>query len=231
MAATKLLENYLPVVKYGGLMTNKDVDFSNAASLSLPSNAGLISTTAPVITGGLTASGSASNDFSGSTGTFKTSTGAVTLGGNTTVPTGKTLAVTDSAGLTIGGVIVANYEYVTSPTFAAATFVNGSAYPIYTFPNDGTTWKLVFASLRATTAGGASSTCTIYLDPSGTAPGAGTAQFAAMALDGTANTVVNAATPVNTASAAGAAISLKAGGAATTGLVGLVVTIAMQRLT
>lgn len=41
--------------------------------------------TAPLITGGLTASGSASNDFSGSTGTFKTSTGLNTLGGATTV--------------------------------------------------------------------------------------------------------------------------------------------------
>ena len=37
--------------------------------------------TAPIISTGLTASGSASNDFSGSTGTFKTSTGAVTIGG------------------------------------------------------------------------------------------------------------------------------------------------------
>lgn len=36
---------------------------------------------APVIANGLTASGSASNDFSGSTGTFKTSTGINTLGG------------------------------------------------------------------------------------------------------------------------------------------------------
>ena len=36
---------------------------------------------APVISTGLTATGSASNDFSASTGTFKTSTGAVTIGG------------------------------------------------------------------------------------------------------------------------------------------------------
>jgi hypothetical protein len=35
--------------------------------------------TAGVIKTGLTASGSASNDFSGSTGTFKTSTGAVRI--------------------------------------------------------------------------------------------------------------------------------------------------------
>lgn len=36
--------------------------------------------TTPVITGGLTASGSGANNFSGSTGTFLTSTGAVTIG-------------------------------------------------------------------------------------------------------------------------------------------------------
>lgn len=37
--------------------------------------------TAPVIAGGLTASGSAANDFSGSTGAFKTSTGTTTISG------------------------------------------------------------------------------------------------------------------------------------------------------
>jgi hypothetical protein len=194
----------LPLVSLQGLNTNKAVNFSGF----------LVDT-----------SGNVTNPGTESVAGLFTATGGFT------VPTGKTGVITDSAGLTVGGVIVPQYEYVTSPTFAAAGFVNGTAYPIYTFPNDGTTWKLVFASLRATTAGGASSTCTVYLDPSGTAPGAGTAQFAAMAIDGTANTVVNAATPVSTTSAAGAAISLKAGGAATTGLVGLVVTVALQRLT
>jgi hypothetical protein len=194
----------LPLVGVQGLNTNKAVNFSGF----------LVDT-----------SGNATNPGTESVA------GLLSANGGFTVPTGKTGIITDSAGLTIGGVVVPQYEYITSPTFAAAGFVNGTAYPIYTFPNDGTTWKLVFASLRATTAGGASSTCTVYLDPSGTAPGGGTAQFAAMAIDGTANTVVNAITPVSTASAAGAAISLKAGGAATTGLVGLVVTIAIQRLT
>jgi hypothetical protein len=42
------------------------------------------SLTSPIITNGLTAVGSASNDFSGSTGTFKTSSGANTLGGAVT---------------------------------------------------------------------------------------------------------------------------------------------------
>ena len=131
---------------------------------------------------------------------------------------------------TVGGVIISQYEYVTSSPLAAASFANGSAYPIYTFPNDGTTWACVYASLRFTTAASSAATCQVFLDPSGTAPGAGTAQFAAMALNGSANTVVNATTPVGTASAAGASISLAAAGAATTGLVGMVVTIALQRL-
>lgn len=51
---------------------------------------------APLITGGLTASGSASNDFSGSTGTFKTSTGVNTIGGATVFAANK--GVTVSAG-------------------------------------------------------------------------------------------------------------------------------------
>lgn len=43
--------------------------------------------TAPVIAGGLTASGSAANDFSGSTGAFNTSTGATSIGGPLVVST------------------------------------------------------------------------------------------------------------------------------------------------
>lgn len=45
--------------------------------------------TAPVISGGLTASGSASNDFSASTGTFKTSTGTLTVSGDLQMASGK----------------------------------------------------------------------------------------------------------------------------------------------
>ncbi len=44
-----------------------------------------VTLTTPVIASGLTASGSGANDFSGSTGTFKTSTGANTLNGTTVV--------------------------------------------------------------------------------------------------------------------------------------------------
>lgn len=146
------------------------------------------------------------------------------------IDSGETMDTQDTTGLRQGGLIIATYEYVTSPTFAAATFANGTSYPIYTFPNDGTTWKLVFASLRFTTAASSAATAQVFLDPSGTAPGAGTAQFATMALNGSANTVVNATAPVGTASAAGGSISLAAAGAATTGLVGMVLTVALQRL-
>jgi len=55
--------------------------------------------TAPLISGGLTASGSASNDFSGSTGTFKTSTGAGTLSGTTTLAANKNLLCTTGTSL------------------------------------------------------------------------------------------------------------------------------------
>lgn len=47
--------------------------------------------TGSVVTDGLTASGSASNDFSGSTGTFKTSSGANTISGDATVAADKDL--------------------------------------------------------------------------------------------------------------------------------------------
>lgn len=46
---------------------------------------------APVIAGGLTASGSAANDFSGSTGAFLTSSGLNTLSGDVLIAAGKVL--------------------------------------------------------------------------------------------------------------------------------------------
>jgi hypothetical protein len=53
---------------------------------------------APVLAAGLTASGATSNDLSGSTGTFKTSTGAVTIGPGTV-----TISGTLGAALAFGG--------------------------------------------------------------------------------------------------------------------------------
>jgi hypothetical protein len=53
--------------------------------------------TSPVIIAGLTASGSAANDFSGSTGTFKTSTGTNTFGGNTARKCGASVTAAGSS--------------------------------------------------------------------------------------------------------------------------------------
>lgn len=79
------IEDHLPVVKYNGLNTQKAVTMESTLAVTgaITATGGIGSgsaITAPVITGGLTASGSAANDYSGSTGTFKTSTGAVTIG-------------------------------------------------------------------------------------------------------------------------------------------------------
>lgn len=74
--------------------------------------------TAPVITGGLTASGSAANDFSGSTGAFKTSSGTNTIEGNVVTVANKTFDWSASNGAfktstgatTIGGVTIVSQQ-------------------------------------------------------------------------------------------------------------------------
>ena len=99
--------------------------------------------TAPVVAGGLTASGSASNDFSASTGTFKTSTGAVTVGGGSaavTITAGAASTWSTSAGaLTVGGFAGINFQKggstlvdvgvtsATKMTLAANIDLNGAA--------------------------------------------------------------------------------------------------------
>src|SRR5258708_930054 len=100
-SAGKSIEQHLPIVKQQGLNTQKA---SNLAGFLVDTSG---NTTVP--------------------GTL-TVTGASTINGSVTIATGKTLTVTDTAALTVGGVVVANYEYVTSPTLAAAGFVNGTAY-------------------------------------------------------------------------------------------------------
>jgi hypothetical protein len=63
---------------------------------------------APVISAGLTASGSGSNDFSGSSGTFKTSSGANQLSGAVTVTAAVTPSITTAAGKTNTGYVQIN---------------------------------------------------------------------------------------------------------------------------
>lgn len=154
--------------------------------------------------------------------------GNLSVGGTQTFTGASALAATT----TIGGILVPVYEYVTSQALAAAAFANGSTYPIYTFPNDGFTWKVVAASVRFTTAASAAATAQIEVSASGTAPGSGTVQLTAgMALNGSANTVVNGTVIASpTTIAAGASLNIQAGGAATTDLVGMVITVALQRV-
>jgi len=155
---------------------------------------------------------------------------AISAGGGVTVPTGKTVTVTDSSALVVGGNIVPTLEYVTSPVFAAASFVSGTAYPFYTFPNDGTTWAVKAVSLRYTTAS-SSGTVDIGVAASGTAPSSATTQLTGtISTSSTANTVNNGtiiASP--TTISPGAALVATSGGTVT-GLVNLVITVALQRL-
>lgn len=60
---------------------------------------------APVITGGLTASGSAANTFAGSTGAFATSTGANTFGGSTNTFSGGPIIETSIQSLSGAGAV------------------------------------------------------------------------------------------------------------------------------
>lgn len=62
----------------------------------------------PVISGGLTASGSGSNNFSGSTGAFQSSSGANTLNGAVTINDATTPSLTTAAGKTNTGFVQVN---------------------------------------------------------------------------------------------------------------------------
>lgn len=83
--------------------------------------------TSPVIGTGLTASGSASNDFSGSTGTFKTSTGTNTLGGATDVNAAfreKVVTVSDGAGAVIDASLGNIFDWSAAADRTAGTTTN-----------------------------------------------------------------------------------------------------------
>lgn len=92
-----LLENLLPGLRGNTIGSSLTIDLSGS-TLTLPSSQ---SQTTPVIAGGLTASGSGANDFSGSTGTFKTSTGAVTIGPGAISVSG-TVTMTDAFNIVVG---------------------------------------------------------------------------------------------------------------------------------
>jgi hypothetical protein len=118
--------------------------------------------TAPVISGGLTASGSTSNDFSGSTGTFKTSAGVNTLSGNTVVASGKGFSLdTTAVGTPVAGGLTGDKTALTKQisvltcsdashvffklpapnTFQSVVLVNSSAQAADIYPSASETIK------------------------------------------------------------------------------------------
>lgn len=126
---------------------------------------------------------------------------------------------------------VSQLEYVNTPVLAAATFVQNTSYPLWTAPSVGKTWKIVAISYRFTTQATGAATFKVEVAGAATAPGSGTDQTGLMTLQGTANTSINGTLTTQTTIAAGSSINLVvSNAAATTGLVGLVITVAMQRV-
>lgn len=88
-----------------------------------------VTLTAPVIAGGLTASGSASNTFAGSTGTFLTSTGLNTIGGDLLMAAGKIIGTGTPQALSgAGAVNVTTFATLFTSTGGgqALTLANGT---------------------------------------------------------------------------------------------------------
>jgi hypothetical protein len=123
-------------------------------------------------------------------------------------------------------------EYISTTTLAAATFAASTSYQFYTAPNDGKTWIVTGISYRFTTQATGAATFDITVDGAATAPGAGTSQFGGtLSLQGTANTVINAVPTTQTTFGNGSLLSFKVGSTASTGLVGLTITVTLQRVT
>lgn len=131
MAAVNfLIENLVGAgVKGQTIGSNATWDLSGA-TMTMPTSQIL---TSPVITTGLTASGSAANDFSGSTGAFKTSTGANTFGGSsnafTIAPTGPQVRATSTSAASGATVVLTAAD-------SGKVLINGSTSgsPSWTLP-------------------------------------------------------------------------------------------------
>jgi hypothetical protein len=162
----------------------------------------------PAYTGNLIDVGPFTVDQAGNVVTTGTITAASTTAGRTIVP--------DTQFIT----------YVQPVGTAAATWAVST--PFYTFPNDGRTYRCTSASVRYTTAS-SSGVVTIELSASGTAVAAGTNQFTGVTTSSAANTVLNMTAPVMTTSAAGGSLNAIWSGTVT-GLVGCVITVAIQRV-
>ncbi len=112
--------------------------------------------TSPVIGTGLTASGSAANDFSGSTGTFKTSTGLNTLGGYAGLKTNATpVAAAGSAVGSAAALNSANFQKVSSDSAAKGVVLpTGVAGQFQIIENTSSTACEIYAASGGTVNGG-----------------------------------------------------------------------------
>ncbi len=168
---------------------------------------------AGAITGltGLTLS-SGNFDMSASSGIFSTGTGTISLNGDTTIASGKTLVVATADKLTIGGKIVPQSLFVTVPLTAAIltqpVFIADTSYQV-----TGTKCVPSLASI--------SGTLQVTVDTGTDAAGAGTSQLTGtVSLAGTVNTVVSGTLVGSpTTTSAGDRISASFGGTLT-GLLG-----------
>ena len=185
------------------------------------------------------ASGTGSNTFNGhvviaadknftmttpGTGTFATGTGAATLNGDTTVATSKALTVTTADKLTVGGVIVPQYDNLVVP-------INASSVDQWAFIAK-YACQVTNVSVIYTVVGGSGATVDVKKSITVEAPASGATMLtAAVALTATANTVY---TPTLAAAAAcqlaaGNTIGIDLSGTLT-GLVGGIVVITMMRI-
>jgi hypothetical protein len=101
--------------------------------------------TSPVIGTGLTASGSASNNFGDSTGAFVTSSGANTLSGDVTISGSKTLTTGTGAATLKGS---ATFDTTKTLTFGSASA--GTSTPITMYSLTGSKGALILAVADAT---------------------------------------------------------------------------------
>lgn len=101
--------------------------------------------TAPLISGGLTASGSTANNFSGSTGTFLTSTGRNTIGGPLALKVVNTaVAAAGSTNADAAALTTASIQHVSSDSAAKGVIlpVGVPGYELIIINDSGTACKI-----------------------------------------------------------------------------------------
>jgi hypothetical protein len=157
-------------------------------------------------------------------------TGLLTATGGVTVPTGKTLAATDSAGITANSVIIPAYEILNDNQNQVAAASYAVSHTIFVNDNVSGTYKVAAVSASFGTAS-VSGTLQVEVATGTQAIAGGTNQLTGtISLAGTANTTVNGTVIGSpTTIAAGNRINLIFGGTVTS-LANATITVVLQRL-